>query len=211
MRAFLLLGLTLMLPLTVSAASAQFYVSPTGSDRARGTREAPFRTLDRARDALRALRRRSGLPAGGVTVWLAAGDYPLSDSLALTAEDSGTPSAPVLWRALPGAPVRLLGGVRVTDWSPVTDPKILARLPGPARAALRVADLTALGVTDPGRLTSRGFGRPLSPAPLELFSAGQPMTLARWPTTGWTTIASVPHTGTDEHGGQLGDLKDGFT
>ena len=205
-----LILLFFLLPTLASAASAQFYVSPTGSDHARGTAADPFRTLDRARNALRALRHRAGLPAGGVTVWLRAGDYPLSAGLALSAEDSGTPAAPVVWRAAPGETVRLLGGLRVTQWSPVTAPAILARLPEPARAVVRVADLTALGVTDSGRLISRGFGRPPSPAPLELFSAGVPQTLARWPATGWTTIAGVPHVGKDEHGGQLGDLKDGF-
>ena len=61
---------------------AQFYVSPSGNDQwsgrlaapARGGSDGPFATLEAARDAVRALKR-SGLPEGGVTVWIRAGTY----------------------------------------------------------------------------------------------------------------------------------------
>jgi hypothetical protein len=204
-----MLGLILMADLAL-ASPVQFFVSPAGSDRNRGTEERPFLTLERARNAVRALRRREGRPAGGVTVWVRGGGYELRDTFALTAQDSGTAEAPVVYRAWPGEAVRLVGGRRVAEWEPVTDPAVLARLPEAARGKVRVADLAALGIADYGRLTSRGFGRPVSPAHLELFYGGQPMTLARWPNQGFVTIAGIPQAHKDEHGGDLGDLKSGF-
>ncbi len=191
-------------------AAVEFYVAPSGTDRARGTREDPFPTLERARNAVRSLGRRAGLPPGGVTVWVQGGGYLLSETFTLTAADSGTAASPVVYRAQPGATVHLRGGRPVTSWSPVTDPAVRARLPQAARESVRVADLAALGIGDCGRLTSRGFGRPVSPAHLELFYQGAPMPLARWPNEGFVTIAALPQSHKDEHGGDLGNLEDGF-
>ena len=70
-----------------------------------------------ARQAVRTLKRTraltgaSGLPAGGVTVWLCAGAYPLRKTFALTAEGSGTADAPTVYLARQKAGVRLTGGV----------------------------------------------------------------------------------------------------
>ena len=73
---------------------ADLHVSPAGSDAAPGTRSKPFATLERARDAVRGLKREGKLPRRGITIWLRGGDYFRSQALELAAEDSGTPSAP---------------------------------------------------------------------------------------------------------------------
>ncbi len=205
----LVMGAMLMGDL-LAVSAADFFVSPGGSDRNRGSQERPFRTLERGRNAVRALKRREGLPPGGVTVWVRGGDYELADSFVLTAQDSGTAQAPVVYRAWPGEVARLVGGRQVTTWEPVREAAIRARLPEVARGKVRVADLAGVGIADYGRLTSRGFGRPVSPAHLELFCGGRPMILARWPNEGFVKIAAIPQAHKDEHGGDLGDLKDGF-
>jgi hypothetical protein len=61
-----------------------FYCSPTGSDAAAGTQEAPFASLARAQRAAR------GAGVTGVTVYLEAGRYELTEPLILTPADSGT-------------------------------------------------------------------------------------------------------------------------
>ena len=61
------------------------------------------------------------LPAGGLTVWLRAGDHLRTQAFELTAADSGTAEAPVVWRAVEGAHARLLGGRKLTGFKPVTD------------------------------------------------------------------------------------------
>ena len=207
----LIFSATLLLAL--SGFAAQFYVSPTGSDTNSGTRAKPFATLERARDEGRRLSQDRKLARGGLTVWLRGGDYLRTNALELTAADSGTADAPIVWRACKGESVRLLGGRKLSGFAPVTDPAILARLPETARGHVLQVDLGALGLADFGKMTSRGFGRPLSPAHCELFFRGRPMTLARWPNEGaWEQIAGVPESGAtkDEHGGQVGKLDQGF-
>ncbi len=146
-------------------------------------------TLPEARAAVAALKARGPLPDGGVIVEIPAGVYRLSGPLALTAADSGTATAPITWRAAPGARVVVSGGSIVSDWQPVTDPAIAARLPAASRAHVVTADLRAAGITDFGRIEQRG-----SPG-LELFFNGRRMNLARYPNEGWLLIAGVPQTG----------------
>ncbi len=87
--------------------------------------------------------------------------------------------------------MRLIGGVAITGLKPVVDPKILARIDKAAHGKVQQIDLKQLDITDYGKLTPRGFGRPIQPAGLELFFNDQPMTLARWPNGDWTQIAAV--------------------
>ena len=174
-------------------AAADFFVSPQGNDANPGTQDKPFASPEAARDAVRVLAAAKNLPAGGVTVWLAGGDYPRTKSFELAAADSGTPEAPIVYRAAEKQTVRLLGGRAISGLAPVADPAVLARLDEKARGKVLSVDLKALGVTDFGQLRSRGFGRSTTPAHLELFFAGKPMTLARWPNEGqFEKIASIP-------------------
>lgn len=185
-----LLAIGLVLASHALAAGAEFYVARGGSDSNPGTLGKPFATLTRARDAVRALQ--GPARAGGVTVWLRGGTYTLTGTFELTREDSGDKDSPVAYRAYPGEAVRLTGGVEITDFKPVRDPKILERLEPAARGHVLQADLKARGITDFGKLTPRGFGRGVQPAALELYSDGKPMPLARWPNDAWATIAAVP-------------------
>ena len=126
---------------------------------------------------------RARLPREGVTVWLRGGDYHLHKTFTLTAEDDTSP-APVTYRAYRTRRCGWTAGRTVTGWTAVTDPAILARLDPAARGHVLQADLKAQGITDFGELTPRGFGRPGTPAALELFFNDAPMTLARWPNAG---------------------------
>ena len=211
-RLIRLLILSTTLLLTRPGPAAQLYVSTSGSDANSGTRAKPFATLERARDEVRKLRQ-DGRLKSGATVWLRGGDYLRTNAVELTAADSGTAAAPIIWRACKGESVRLLGGRKLGGFKPVTDPVILARLPEAARPHVMQVNLTTLGITDFGQMRSRGFGRPLTAAHCELFYGGRPMTLARWPNEGaWEKIAGVPESGAakDEFGGQIGKLEEGF-
>ena len=145
--------------------------------------------LPEARAALAVLKARGPLPSGGVILEIPAGIYRLSSTLALTAADSGTATAPIIWRASPGAHVIVSGGRVIADWQPVADPAIAARLPVASRSSVLTADLRAAGVTDFGRIEQRG-----SPG-LELFFNGRRMNRARYPNEGWLLTAGVPQTG----------------
>src|SRR5579884_1329586 len=54
-----------------------------------------------------------------VTVTLLDGTYQMSEPLHFGAQDSGTPSDPVVYQAAPGAHPVLSGGMTVSGWSPV--------------------------------------------------------------------------------------------
>lgn len=144
-------------------------------------------TFEQTRDAIRQLKAAGGLPPGGVTVNVAPGSYELARPFELSGADTGTPEAPLVWRAA-GA-VTLIGGKLVKGWAPVTDAAVLERLPAAARGKVLVADLKALGVTDFG-LPSGGFAQGGGPG-LEVFYRDTPMTLARYPNEGFIKITGV--------------------
>jgi hypothetical protein len=199
-----------------AATAAEFFVAPHGADTNPGTEAQPFASPEAAREAVRRLKQETGLPETGVTVWLRGGDYVRTNAFELGTADSGTAQAPVVWRASPNESPRWLGGVRLPpldQWKPVTDPGVLERLDAKARGQVRQCDLRALGISDFGEMKSRGFARPTTTAHVELFFAGRPMTLARWPNEGGSApIAGFPEATAqgDEHGGKIGRLEDGF-
>ncbi|MCP4642262.1 MAG: hypothetical protein GY851_17590 [bacterium] len=191
MRLSLILAAAVVIAWTgVASAQIVFHVSPNGDDANLGAPEKPFRTLHAARDAIRALKQTDGLPEGGATVLVAPGQYVLSGSLQLEAQDSGEPGKPVAYRAQePGVSV-LRGGrdVPPSAFEPVKDAAILERIDASARAVVREADLKALGITDYGPLDKDALGGgPM----MELFFNAESMPLACWPNEGWAVYGKV--------------------
>ena len=177
---------------SVGCGQTVLHVSPEGDDGALGALQAPLATLEGARDAIRAMKKAGGLPQGGITVQVAQGVYERSRPFELSAEDSGSEDAPIIYRNLPGAKVRIVGGRLVSGFTPVTDEAVSSRLEPAARGNVFQADLEAQGISDYGQLSQRGFGQPMHTAHMELFFEDRPMTLARWPNEGYATIADLP-------------------
>lgn len=95
-------------------SAKNFYVSPTGNDSGDGSASAPFATLEKARDAVRAFRK--AVPDEAVTVELAGGLYVLEAPLVFEPEDSGSPEAPVTWRGKAGERAVISGGRVLSGW-----------------------------------------------------------------------------------------------
>lgn len=161
--------------------------------------------MERARDAIRAVRGAEPL-ATGATVRIHPGIYPRSASFTLSAEDSGTDAAPVVYRAEPGGEAIFLGGRRflLGDFGPIADTTVRERLPEAARDHVVYLDLRRLGLDDFGELPLHGHsmffltrqtdyqrGRE---AP-ELFVNDHPMTLARWPNDRFAVTGAVVEEG----------------
>ncbi len=91
-----------------------FFVSPNGNDASPGTQEAPFLTLQRARNAVRALP--SSAFQNDVFVLLRGGTYRMQEPFELTVEDSGRDGHDVVYSAYPGERPVLSGSVQVTGW-----------------------------------------------------------------------------------------------
>lgn len=147
-------------------ATTEYWVAPGGNDSAPGTREQPLASpalaLRRARELRRAFPERA---KGGISVFFAAGNYELSEPLLLRHEDSGSPEAPLLLSAAPGAEVVLSGGRVIKKWIRPALPS--ARLPAAAADKVFVAECQSPG------------GEPLPVR--QLWVAGQKAQRARFP------------------------------
>jgi uncharacterized protein YjdB len=188
----------------VSSGGAALYVSNAGSDTNAGTEEAPFATLEKARDAIRAMKNGPGLPEGGVTVYLREGTYARSASFNLTADDSGAPGSPVVYRSFPYESARITGGASLDplQFTVVSDSAIRDRLPEEARDAVWQIDLAAQGITSYGEIRQYGFGLPIISPPPELFVQGAAMQLGRWPNADYVSIANVVDIGSVPRNGE---------
>ncbi len=199
-------------------SSTVIYVSPAGDDAGDGSKRAPLATIAAAQQKVRALKISGGLPKGGFAVEMLGGRYELAKPVELTAEDSGTAVARIVYRAGPGEEVTICGSRTVKAWQAVTNPAVLERLDPAARGKVYQADLKALGVTEYGDLlhdaewevqwrhhqddnqgeatqgdalaAKRVVDRTGEKIEprLELFCDGKPMPIARWPNEGFTHI-----------------------
>ncbi|MEI8205668.1 MAG: LamG-like jellyroll fold domain-containing protein [Kiritimatiellales bacterium] len=97
------------------AIQQEFWVAPSGSDLNAGTLAAPFRTIDKARLAVR-----TNLPGmtGDIVVYLRAGDYYIPSGVTFNNSDSGTNGFKVIYKngdALGSA--RIISAARLSGWS----------------------------------------------------------------------------------------------
>lgn len=96
------------------AQQAAYYVSPTGDDSNPGTEVRPFRTISKARDAVRTINRDM---RQDIMVNLRGGTYSLDQTLTLDARDSGMNGHIVIYRSYPGEEVVISGGKRISGWT----------------------------------------------------------------------------------------------
>ncbi|WP_144127859.1 ricin-type beta-trefoil lectin domain protein [Catellatospora sichuanensis] len=97
-----------------AATQATYYVAPDGNDANPGTITAPWRTVQRARDAVRTV---NASMTGDIYVYLRGGRYPVSSAIEFGAGDSGTNGYRVVYAAYANETPVLDGGVQVTGWT----------------------------------------------------------------------------------------------
>jgi len=111
MKAFLFVTMFILLP--IAMATQNYFLSPSGNDGNDGSKDKPFRSFQRARDAIRSLKRTMNgkLPSGGAIISAATGDYPpVGDSNDSVLEldpdqDSGAPGSPIVYQSDGSGPV----------------------------------------------------------------------------------------------------------
>lgn len=170
----------LLARLTAVSAAVQapllIYVSTTGSDSNNGALSTPFRTLGRARKAIRDAQPLST----SATVYIRAGTYRLSDEnptynsdgfLKLdTANDSGTSAHPITWAAYPGETVWISGAKPLPAFS--TD--------GTSQVNYSQGWVAPLDSNWP-TFTSR-----------DMYNDDRRLRPARYPNVGWCNISFIP-------------------
>lgn len=155
-----LLAAVLLCCSSSAAHAIEFFVAPNGRDtfsgkvaatNARKT-DGAFATLERARDAVRALTAEQ--KRAGVTVRVRGGVYTRKEPFVLLPQDSGTEAKPIAYRAYPKETPLLRGSKAITNFRPY-------------RGSVLQADLKAQGWT---QFTFR-----------QLYFDGKRQTLARYP------------------------------
>ncbi len=95
----------------------EFYVSVTGSDSGDGSKENPFATVERARQAVDEV---NDNMTGNIIVNIGAGDYYLDETIQFGPSDSGTNGYEVIYRSSDGiGEANLIGGEKISGWEPV--------------------------------------------------------------------------------------------
>jgi len=114
----------LALSIAETAPATELYVATDGNDRWSGglsmpnqeKTDGPFRTLERARDAVRPLRGRAGELKKPVRVVMRGGMHFLTEPFALAPQDSGTQQCPITYAAHEGEKPIISGGRRIAGW-----------------------------------------------------------------------------------------------
>ena len=104
----------LMASAAFAAPQATFYVSPSGSDAAEGTKDAPFKTITQAQKAVRAI---NSSMTGDIEVVLREGTYVLPGTIGFDERDGGKDGHYVRYKAYEGEQPLITGGMAITGWS----------------------------------------------------------------------------------------------
>ncbi len=96
-----------------SFAASVLYVSPEGNDGNVGTIDAPVRTIEKARDMVRAI---TPTMQADITVYLRGGTYELQNTLTFDQRDSGMNGFSIVYENYPGESPVISGGRHVYGW-----------------------------------------------------------------------------------------------
>lgn len=113
---FLLISIILILIICKGVfMKAEFYVyvSPAGNDENPGTIEMPFKSITRARDAVRKIK---GSVNSDITVYLREGIYILDTTILFNEKDSGENKFKITYKSYPGEKVIISGGKSLKGW-----------------------------------------------------------------------------------------------
>ncbi|MDF7799075.1 family 43 glycosylhydrolase [Pontiellaceae bacterium B1224] len=145
---FLITGLLLV---SGSLQAVELYVSPAGNDSSSGEQAAPLASLEGARVRIETQKLAGKEP---VTVWVQGGTYSLTEPFHLGAQDSGTQSAPIVYRAVPGSAVVLKGSLPLSSkgWKSYKDGIYQQSLKG---TALEGKEINQLFMSDKRMIRAR--------------------------------------------------------
>lgn len=176
------------------AQSEKYYVALDGNDNNSGTIEAPFATVEKAKEVISKFL----IPEGGVTVYIRGGEYYINNTINFYSDASGEDGRPVIYKAYPGEEVSFVGSkdIDTSKIKKVTDEALLSRLiEDNAKDNLYMLNLAEQGITvSPVSSYGSGFNEY---NPTEFYMNGMLLTNARWPNNDQSKnlIQAAPVTG----------------
>ncbi|MBJ6360127.1 S-layer homology domain-containing protein [Paenibacillus sp. GCM10012307] len=96
------------------AIQAELFISPSGNDDNNGTKDQPFRTIEKAQQAVRSMNQNM---TGDIIVYLRDGTFPVSQKITFKSEDSGTNDYRIVYKAYSGEKPVLSGAKKITGWT----------------------------------------------------------------------------------------------
>ncbi len=175
---------------TVNAQQTFYVNSGSGNDETGdGSASAPWRSVEKARDTIRAQRSEKAFPEKGIVVELTGTFAYPKTALVFTAEDGGASAeAPMIYRASPQGAL-FAGGAPLgkENFRKVSDPAVLSRLKENAKGNVYEFDLGSVGIENIPPLPVRFQTWPS----VELFANDKAMQIARFPNQGWLEIPNV--------------------
>ncbi len=125
------------------AQTAKIWVSPNGSDRAKGTLEQPMATLNMSLRKAREMRRLNDPSIkNGIEVILKEGVYNLYEPVYIRSEDSGSETSPTIIRSADGEKAVISGGKKVENWKKISEK--IDRLPSEAQGKVWAVDIPSV-------------------------------------------------------------------
>ncbi len=132
--------------------AATLHVAPNGNDAWSGTLDrpnpdgtnGPLATLGGRRNAVRRLKAQGPLKEA-VLISVAAGTYPLTETLTFEPQDSGTATAPIVYQAADAARPVITGGRKITGFTPAEHGQWKVHLPEVASGQWYFEDLYVNG------------------------------------------------------------------
>ena len=115
----------------------EFYVDVTGNDSNQGTLEAPFKTIEQAKNAIRALSEQQRQK--NINVYLRAGTHTLSETIVFELEDSGADKTKITYQAYQNEIPIISSGVPLKNWKKLES--YPAALPEVAKGNVYVTDI----------------------------------------------------------------------
>ena len=97
-----------------SQPTVHYYVATNGNDKNEGTVDKPFETITKAKDAVRKLKSKNGIPSGGIEVLIRGGNYIIANSIEFTSDDKGDENSPIIYKAYNDESVHIIGN-KVVD------------------------------------------------------------------------------------------------
>lgn len=112
MKSFIVFFILLVICITNNAQTF-IYVSPSGNDSASGTESSPLRTIEKAKEMVKQVKKTS---IDDIAVYLRGGVYFIDKTIVFDLEDGGDRGQVITWAAYPGEIPVISAGLKLGGW-----------------------------------------------------------------------------------------------